>query len=227
MKKPISDSGLAQFFKGQTRDHAMQPVTTDAPLRQSREQRQALPDMRARILSIGEELIRKRGYNGFSYADIAKVAKISKAGVHHHFKAKSDLAVALVRVTHQDLEDCLRSLSNHPPLSALKVYIARFEDALVNDLVCLDCMLLAETDSLPDNLVAANRQFVDWQLGWLEELLADGSRRGIIRLTGTPRSHAELIYAIAQGSHLFANMRESEQSFRSTIDLLLAQLRNN
>jgi len=49
--------------------------------------RQAL-DTRTRILDTAEQLVRTRGYYGFSYADIADRIGISKPSIHHHFKTR-------------------------------------------------------------------------------------------------------------------------------------------
>ena len=50
----------------------------------------------ARIIDEGRRLIMTRGYNGFSYADVAAAIGIRKASIHHHFPGKNDLAVAVV-----------------------------------------------------------------------------------------------------------------------------------
>ena len=40
-----------------------------------------------RIVHEARNLIMTRGYNGFSYADIAEAVGIRKASIHHHFPA--------------------------------------------------------------------------------------------------------------------------------------------
>ena len=52
-----------------------------------------------RIVREARDLIMTRGYNGFSYADIAEAVGIRKASIHHHFPAKSDLAKAVIEET--------------------------------------------------------------------------------------------------------------------------------
>ena len=48
------------------------------------------------LLDLAETLIRKRGYDGFSYADIASDAGIRKASIHYHFPTKPDLGLAVL-----------------------------------------------------------------------------------------------------------------------------------
>ena len=50
----------------------------------------------SRILNVAERLVQVRGFNGFSYADIAVELQITKAALHYHFASKADLGEALI-----------------------------------------------------------------------------------------------------------------------------------
>ena len=50
----------------------------------------------SRILDVAEQLVQVRGFNGFSYADIAAELHITKAALHYHFAGKADLGEALI-----------------------------------------------------------------------------------------------------------------------------------
>jgi TetR/AcrR family transcriptional repressor of nem operon len=39
----------------------------------------------AQIVASARSLLATRGYNGFSYADVAEAVGISKPSIHHHF----------------------------------------------------------------------------------------------------------------------------------------------
>ena len=45
-----------------------------------------------RILDIAERLVQTRGFNRFSYADIAAELGITTASVHYHFPARANSA---------------------------------------------------------------------------------------------------------------------------------------
>ena len=49
-----------------------------------------------RILDVAERLVQSRGYNGFSYADVAAELGITKASLHYHFAGKAELGEALI-----------------------------------------------------------------------------------------------------------------------------------
>lgn len=48
------------------------------------------------ILDVAERLLQTRGYNGFSYADIAADLGVTKASLHYHFATKAALGHALI-----------------------------------------------------------------------------------------------------------------------------------
>ena len=53
-------------------------------------------DTAARILDAAERLVQLRGFNGFSYADVASELNITKASLHYHFASKATLGEALI-----------------------------------------------------------------------------------------------------------------------------------
>src|SRR5437868_14763576 len=54
------------------------------------------PGTAERILDIAQRLVQTRGFNNFSYADIAGELGITKASLHYHFPGKAELGHALV-----------------------------------------------------------------------------------------------------------------------------------
>ena len=61
-------------------------------------------DTKTTLLNSAERAARARGFDGFSYADLAADVGISKASIHHHFASKATLAVALMQRYYIDLE---------------------------------------------------------------------------------------------------------------------------
>ena len=59
--------------------------------RRSHSSRTAAPTPAATaILDVAERLAQTRGYNGFSYADIAAELGVTKASLHYHFPSKAE-----------------------------------------------------------------------------------------------------------------------------------------
>ena len=58
------------------------------------------------LLSEAERLVRTRGFDAMSFADLATAADIRKASVHYHFPTKADLAAKMIaRYRAQVAED--------------------------------------------------------------------------------------------------------------------------
>src|SRR6476660_10416360 len=53
-------------------------------------------DTASRILDSAESLVQVRGFNGFSYADVASELSLTTASVHYHFPGKAELGRALI-----------------------------------------------------------------------------------------------------------------------------------
>jgi len=51
-------------------------------------------DTATRMLDSAEELVQRRGFNGFSYADVAGDLGVTKASLHYHFRSKAELFAA-------------------------------------------------------------------------------------------------------------------------------------
>jgi TetR/AcrR family transcriptional repressor of nem operon len=49
-----------------------------------------------RILDVAERLVQTRGFNAFSYADIARALHITTASLHYHFPTKAKLGERLI-----------------------------------------------------------------------------------------------------------------------------------
>lgn len=56
------------------------------------------------IIEAAQELAQTRGYNGFSYQDIAERVGIRTASIHYHFPSKGDLGKAALRLARAIVE---------------------------------------------------------------------------------------------------------------------------
>ena len=53
-------------------------------------------DTANQILDVAEHLVQVRGFNAFSYADVAGELGLTNAALHYHFPSKSELGEALI-----------------------------------------------------------------------------------------------------------------------------------
>lgn len=64
------------------------------PLRRKRTQEERSSEMKRRILDAAFEVLRDKGYNGFTTLEVAKRAGVSRGAQVHHFPSKNDLVIA-------------------------------------------------------------------------------------------------------------------------------------
>ena len=163
-------------------------------------------DTAARILDIGERLVQVRGFNGFSYADVAAELDMTKAALHYHFPGKAELGRALIeRYTERfvaALADIDERIAEAP--AKLDAYADLYAGVLRGQRMCLCGMLAAEYQTLPDPMRPAVIAFIDANEAWVEKVLSDGQRAGSIAVTGRAADAARLIVSGLEGAMLVA-----------------------
>jgi AcrR family transcriptional regulator len=111
----------------------------------------ASPDTPERILDIAERLVQTRGFNGFSYADIAEAMQVTKASLHYHFRGKADLGKRLIERYEKNFLAALAGIdaATDDAREKLRRYAAIYGSVMNADRMCLCGMLAAEFGTLP------------------------------------------------------------------------------
>ncbi len=118
-----------------------------------------MTDRMTEILDAAEKRIRARGYNGFSFREIATDVGIKSASVHHHFPTKPDLAVAVAQRYRKRIAETLLE-DEKSGLSRIAAWKKLFATALHHDgLMCLCGILAVEGDTLPAAVASEARKF--------------------------------------------------------------------
>ena len=184
-----------------------------------------LADTRAAILDIAERLVQRRGFNDFSYADIASELGVTKAALHYHFPGKAELGEALlIRYTArfaQALYDI--DASKDTAASKLRSYAQLYLGVLRDERMCLCGMLAAEYRTLPPPMQSSLRQFFDDNHDWLERLLVEGRADGSLAFPGSSRDAAQMILGSLEGAMLVARTYGETSRFEMAADQLLAE----
>ena len=181
---------------------------------------------RTRILDSAERIVQARGYNGFSYADVAAELGITKASLHYHFAGKTELGQALVTRYAERfsaaLEQIERTVSDGP--ARLDAYAALYAEVLRGRRMCLCGMLAAEYATLPQSIRDRLISFFDQNEAWLERVLEQGSADGSLHLSAPPREVAQLIVSALEGAMLVARPYGEIDRFDAAVTGLLAGL---
>jgi len=175
------------------------------------------------ILDTAERLVQVRGFNAFSYADIAATLGITKASLHYHFPSKADLGRALIERYSGRFGDALAEIdaAGGDANAKLAAYAEIYADVLRDHRMCLCGMLAADYDTLPDPMRAAVVSFFDRNEAWLVAVLAQGEREGSLRLQGSERDAAQAIVSGLEGAMLIARPYDDVSRFESAATRLL------
>jgi TetR/AcrR family transcriptional regulator, transcriptional repressor for nem operon len=179
-----------------------------------------------RMLDVAERLAQTRGFNGFSYADIAAEVGVTKASLHYHFSSKAALGRALIARYTERFAAALEAIAatSEPAPAKLRQYVDLYEGVLVRDRMCLCGMFAAEFASLPESMQDEVRRFFDGNEDWLADTLDEGRRAGTLAFGGDPLDAARLLTAALEGSMLLARSYGDPSRFASAAARLLADL---
>jgi TetR/AcrR family transcriptional repressor of nem operon len=183
-------------------------------------------DTATRILDVAEGLVQTRGFNGFSYADIAGELGVTKASLHYHFATKTELGRALVDRYGERfagrLEEIDASAAGAP--EKLAAYAEIYAGVLRERRMCLCGMLAAEYETLPEPIREAILRFFDESESWLAEVLEQGERDGTLRLGARARDEARGIVSGLEGALLVARPYGDVDRFEAAAASLLQRL---
>lgn len=183
-------------------------------------------DTAARILDIAERLVQSRGFNGFSYADVASELGISKAGLHYHFPGKAELGEALIARYAARFAEALEHIDQRggDAPAKLDAYAGLYADVLQEKRMCLCGMLAADYDTLPKPMRDAVIRFFDDNELWLTRVLGQGQEDGSLRLGGSANEAAQAIIGGLEGALLVARPYGDMARFQATATHLLTAL---
>ncbi|MFZ4876298.1 TetR/AcrR family transcriptional regulator [Janthinobacterium sp. Mn2066] len=180
-----------------------------------------------RILQCAQTLVIAGGYNGFSYADIAKVIGIRNASIHHHFASKAMLVQSLVQqyreAARAGIEHLERSIAD--PMAQLRAYVGYWEQCIADPAssFCVCAMLAAEMPILPAEIALEVKTHFRMLSAWLASVLERGKLQGTIRLHGAPQVEAEIFMATVHGAMLSARACEDAAMFGLIVNPMLAR----
>ena len=180
-------------------------------------------DTKEHILSSAQRLVQQRGFNGFSYADVADEVGIRKASLHHHFASKVDLGVALVEAYavqfDQALADIERTSTTAP--EKLRAYVAIYRATLNSDRMCMCGMLATEALTLDAAMLPRLKRFFVRNTEWLAQLLAEGRSQGAFTFDGAAADHARAALSTLQGASLVCRSSGDMDAFDRTTAILI------
>jgi TetR/AcrR family transcriptional regulator, transcriptional repressor for nem operon len=184
------------------------------------------PGTATRILDIAERLVQTRGFNSFSYADIATELGITKASLHYHFPGKSELGHALVTRYSERFNQALDDIDRNLPdaQAKLEAYADLYAGVLRGERMCMCGVLAAEFQTLPDQMRGEVVRFFDENQAWLANLLKQGKADRSLKYRGRAEDVAQGILSTLEGAMLVTRPYGDLARFDAAKNQLLASL---
>jgi TetR/AcrR family transcriptional regulator, transcriptional repressor for nem operon len=183
-------------------------------------------DTAERILDSAERLVQSRGFNGFSYADVAAELGVTKASLHYHFPGKAELGEALIGRYAARFAEALEQIDapgGDAPVK-LAAYARIYADVLRDKRMCLCGMLAADYDTLPEPMRDAVLRFFDDNEAWLTDVFEQGQAEGSLHLDGPAGEAAQALVGALEGALLVARPYGDVARFEAAATRLLTSL---
>ena len=178
------------------------------------------------ILDVAAQLAQTRGYNGFSYADIAAELGVTKASLHYHFPSKAELGRALMARYQAGFGVALETIDQQAgkPPQKLRRYVELYNAVMHKDRMCLCGMLAAEYATLPAPMQEEVKLFFDMNERWLTAVLLDGRRSGSFLFKESANERARVFLGALEGAMLVARAYGDPRRFQVAAEHVLADL---
>ena len=185
-------------------------------------------ETRTTVLDVAQEFLQTRGYNAFSFRDLADRVRIRSASIHYYFPTKSELCRALVARQREQVAAAFAAIdaAGLDAVGKLDRYADLFKGTLAaGNRMCLCGMLASDFATLEPDIVRDLRlSFVDHET-WLTEVLTTGKRAGRLRFEGTGLDEARSLLAALEGAMLLARAYEDPTRLEQAASRLLVKLR--
>ncbi len=183
-------------------------------------------DTASRILDSAESLVQIRGFNGFSYADVAAELAITKAGLHYHFPGKAELGRALIARYGERFAAALAGIdaAGGSAHAKLRAYAGIYGAVLRGRRMCLCGMLAAEFGTLPKPMREDMRHFFDENERWLIAVLQEGKRTKVLKFPGSVAEAAQTLIGALEGAMMIARSYGDVARFKAVGDRVLASM---
>jgi len=167
----------------------------------------AVSPVREQLLEHTLVLLGTRGYNGFSYRDLAELVGVKTSSIHYYFPTKEDLALAAVQAYAANIGDSIRALDAHGALKEqVEQYLALWRKNLGTSRVCLCGMLASEANSLPQNVLNAIQNFYSMHEAWITQRLERAVAEKGVKLPAPPAAYAMTILGALQSGLVSARL---------------------
>jgi TetR/AcrR family transcriptional repressor of nem operon len=179
------------------------------------------------ILDAAQNLVQQRGFNAFSYRDLAEQVGVKTSSIHYYFPSKADLGRAIMHRYTEELRQILAAIEAETtdPRRRVALFIDVFAATLRSkDKLCLGGMLASDFLTLPSPIQTEVKAFFVMTETWLARVLAAGQQVGVFH-PHSPEVTAKTMIGTLEGALAAARAFEDEQRFTDAAQWLQTMLK--
>lgn len=172
-----------------------------------------ISDTRDQIMDRAAHLLMSRGFNGFSYRDIASHLGVKNAAVHYHFPSKADLALALVDQYRSILRKGSAEFMAYGGSAAeqMEGFLCFTRNQCQKGrCICPFGAFSVDYSDLPEKVRKATEDFMEESINWLTRVLDVGREQETFNFEGDAKLRALSILAVLQGARQLARIHGIE-----------------
>ncbi len=173
-----------------------------------------------KIRNLAESLIRTKGYNAFSYADLSAPLKVKNAAIHYHFPSKDLLGASVVEEMVHGFQRLTSSWSNQPEAEQLEQFMDIYRNSQQQGMVCLMGSLAPDFETLSPVMQAQLQGMSRVILDWLTTCLEQGRAKGFFQFKGQAADRALLLTSSLISSLLLSRVQQTDLYSRIRQQLL-------
>ena len=180
---------------------------------------------REKIIELGENLIRTKGYNAFSYQDISSELGIKNAAIHYYFPSKENLGTSIVKTNIQRFDEMIDNMHsrNFDEWQQLETFIKIYIKSHREQKLCIVGSLGPDFNTLNDSTKAELVKMTEIILAWLDDILSTGRERKLFAFEGEPQNKAMILFSSLIASLQLArivNKTDNRNIYQSILESL-------
>lgn len=183
------------------------------------------PDRRTQILDLAQSMIQERGYNAFSFKDLAREVGIKTASVHYHFPSKGELGEQVMRRYLAGLESKLVEWEGLPShRTRLEAFVTTYRDTGARGAVCLCGSMASDIQTLDSPIRGPIQRYLERSTAWVTQQVRDGQAAGEFRAAACAEGVAKGLVAGLQGALILSRAQADDALLDSVEQGFFAQL---
>ena len=175
------------------------------------------------IIQLADQLIRDKGYNAFSFYDIAKNLGIKNASIHYYFPGKAQLGIAVIQEHSRQFNVMKGEVAGKHPAERLRVFANTYGTIRQEERICIVGSLASDLHTLEPGTGHQLALYVQEVLEWMEAVLEEGRSLGYFTFTVPARTKALLIITNLSGALQLTRLT-SAQDFYTIAETIIQEL---